>query len=59
MQDTISFGPVDKIDSQNELKIDNMKFLLKYHKLTDSRRPYQGILGLAPRDDGSGPLVVE
>ena len=32
---------------------------MKYDNASEFRRPFQGILGLAPRDEGAGPLVVE
>ena len=57
MHDTISFGPLD--GSSKELKADQMSFLLKKHGLNESKRPYQGILGLAPHSENVGPLVVE
>ena len=54
VEDTISMG----FDSAgDEIKADEFPFLLNYVSRYDGLN--QGILGLSPHDDSSGPLLVE
>ena len=54
VEDTISMG----YDSAgDEIKADEFPFLLNYVQNGNSFG--QGILGLSPHDDSSGPLLVE
>ena len=62
VRDTFSFGPLPdaNLDSSQSREIvgDNVRFMVQYGA-RNSERPFDGILGLSPRSESAGALVVE